>query len=505
MQNDRTVHFWNKFYSEFENQIQKGNPCLSEQQPTTPFHRDKSEDDDEITKRERSCITVPNSISTKTEPAIVSSHNIDSARYTASKEWILHPSVELFDLILMHARLLSMDHTSNNKIKQSSDTHTLREDDSRCPRVYRILEIGCGNSRLAIELWTYILHLQKLLEDAPSDRLTDEGIHDCSRQQIKNGIHLLRRRIQFWSSDVSDVCIKQNQRRDFNILKKSNAVDDEYSASFDSNNQFFQYCVINLTQPHPELENKFDLILDKGCLDTFLFRSKNRGASGQKCYAALIQTVLDNIQSWLKNADDNDVACPKSNDATCIRTRIEPETSIKSCEMTTTTQVQSDLKNDSGGVFIILSPRSKHKSLRDYCGFQTVYREQMDTSKLFIGALEAPRAIDKSSNLRNKATGITNSSKNDGNVFLYCCTKNEQYLNNKSYSYRIPIDNSHLSTSFTTLVNGKLPDDNEKCPSCRITFSDYRKRKCITGRGETYLYRHWTGHCQHCRESTWEP
>jgi hypothetical protein len=39
-----------------------------------------------------------------------------------------------------------------------------------------------------------------------------------------------------------------------------------------------RYEVLNVAEPHPELARNFDVILDKGCLDTFLFRSRSRGS-----------------------------------------------------------------------------------------------------------------------------------------------------------------------------------------------------------------------------------
>jgi SAM-dependent methyltransferase len=163
----------------------------------------------------------------------------------------------------------------------------------------RILEIGCGTSTLGRELWKYMQANPPAGEDQPS-------------------VHLL-------ATDVSEVCIRLNQERDAGLLDQGEKSSLEYK-------------VLNIAESHPELEGKFDLILDKCCLDTILFRSKDRGGE-------LIRSVVDNIQSWLSE----------------------------------------------DGVYVILSPRSKFKMVRDYAGFSSKERFELDPAEMQRGFLQGKK------------------------------------------------------------------------------------------------------------------
>jgi SAM-dependent methyltransferase len=164
----------------------------------------------------------------------------------------------------------------------------------------RILEIGCGTSSLGRELWKYM------------------RVNTPAGEEQESSVHLL-------ATDVSEVCIRLNQDRD------SGLIDQGENASI-------EYKVLNITESHPELEGKFDFILDKCCLDTLLFRSRQRGGE-------LVRSVIDNIQSWLSEE----------------------------------------------GVYVILSPRSKFKMIRDYAGFSSVERFELDPAKMQRGYLEGEK------------------------------------------------------------------------------------------------------------------
>lgn len=153
-------------------------------------------------------------------------------------------------------------------------------------RTIHILEIGCGTSVLAREFGKLLL-------------------------QKNNDAHML-------ATDISPVCIDFNRQRDEILILRETT-----SSPHDGQ---FEYRTLNALEQHPELHNSFDIILDKGCLDTFAFRSKQRGQN--QPYAPLIRTVLDNIHSWLKQ----------------------------------------------DGVYWVLTPRQKFRAVRDLRGFQSVQR-----------------------------------------------------------------------------------------------------------------------------------
>ena len=170
--------------------------------------------------------------------------------HDGAKEWILTPSVSLIEQALM------LDGMSN------------------------VLEIGCGTSCLARDLYCY----------------------------FKGAVTVV-------ATDVSAVCIRSNQRRD--------------RAMIESSKGRFEYQILNILQPNDTMKNKFDVIVDKGCLDTFLFRSSHQEREHLVC------TLLDNIHKWLK---------------------------------------------DDGGKYIVITPRPKVKFLRDYRGFSSINRLALDES-----------------------------------------------------------------------------------------------------------------------------
>jgi SAM-dependent methyltransferase len=186
-----------------------------------------------------------------------------------AKEWILQPSNELLELIA-----------------------------SQCPKSrsdLNILEIGCGTSTMARELWQHIQH--------------DES-----------------RNVYMCATDVSPVCIQINEERDEALLKNENSEPGKSSSAL-------EYRVLNVVEDRPNASVAcWDIILDKACLDTFLFRSRQRGQ--RRGYTTLVQTALDNIWSWM--ADD--------------------------------------------GVYLIISPRPRLKAVRDYAGFCSVEKHALSSA-----------------------------------------------------------------------------------------------------------------------------
>lgn len=284
----------------------------------------------------------------------------DAQEPSTDKEWILHPSEPLLKRI----------------------SQCLVDNQSTC---CRILEIGCGTSSLGRELWKYMRRISR----------GENGEQQCA----SSNHHLL-------ATDVSEVCIRQNQERD------SELCDSEQEGGG------VEYRVLDITKDYPELKGSFDLILDKGCLDTFLFRSRQRGG-GSKPYGPLVQNVVNNIQSWLSES----------------------------------------------GVYTILSPRNKLKTVRDYAGFSSVERITLDPTELCRGDLEGQDGEQES-------------------LFLYACRKN--------LSYTPGVDRAFP-------VEKPKPEDGDSCQRCALTFLEFRKGEAIVGRGEAYWFRMWRGHCAHCK------
>lgn len=218
----------------------------------------------------------------------------------AAKEWILQPTPALLEQLA--AQFPKPRH-----------------------KPLRILEIGCGTSTLVRDLWVW-------RQQQPQAQQPDW--HICA-------------------TDVSAVGIQQITARDADVLQASGGT--------------LEYRVLNAATPQPAdwmQQGAWDVILDKGCLDTFLFRSKQpRG--GQANYGALVRTVLDNMHGWLRDSDES--------------------------------------------VYMALSPRPKHKATRDYRGFSSVQRSAMDLATLRSGDIQ----------------GSTNH--NNDRVFLYTCRKNPAY------------------------------------------------------------------------------
>lgn len=201
----------------------------------------------------------------------------DYHKSNASKEWILQPSTDLLEFLRL-------------QFPRSSPSPDLK-----------LLEIGSGTSTLARDIWRYVITINK--NDGQKKRQTT---------------------VQMTVTDVSAACIQINKERDASLLDKN---------EFNNGNTLNYRTLDAINPPKEDLDSfscNYHVVLDKGCLDTFLFRSRNRGGIN-KSYSTMLQTLLDNIWSWLK--DD--------------------------------------------GVYLIISPRAKLKAVRDYAGFRSVQRHAL--------------------------------------------------------------------------------------------------------------------------------
>eukprot|EP00977_Amphora_coffeiformis_P020792 scaffold8504_cov267-Amphora_coffeaeformis.AAC.1 len=181
----------------------------------------------------------------------------------------------------------------------------------------RILEIGCGTSTLSRDLYLYWQSKHGGGGDVP--------------------IYVL-------ATDVSPVCIQQVRQRDANLLVQS---PPQQANNNTKNTAAFglDYQVLNLANPPPpEFMASFDIVLDKGCLDTFLFRSRHRGPQQhQTAQNSLVHTVVRHVHQCLRNHH---------------------------------------------GRYLILSPRRKIKVVRDFPGFVSVTRHDLRARGIVVGELD---------------------------------------------------------------------------------------------------------------------
>lgn len=256
-----------------------------------------------------------------------------------------------------------------------------------------VLEIGCGVSQLSLSL------LQRLLQNN----------HQHAPQ------------FDFVATDVSSICIEHNRIRD----------DAFVSLLHDTAAARLSYEVLDVLdtnlQSHSKHIRRYDMILDKGTLDTFLFRSK-RTNKGCELHPPLLMPLLNNIHRWLR--------------------------------------LGSDAK------YVIISPRSKIKSVRDFCGFKSVCRVRVDTTML-----------NSDDVILVKGNG-ENASISKSEVYLYICLKDDIYDPDEDVPYRSMKDSS---------------EDDSICTKCGMNFKQYRGTVDVKDQGEVVWTRRWRNHIVHCK------
>jgi hypothetical protein len=305
------------------------------------------------------------------------------------KEWILQPSSALVQQILDQ---IVVPNESTRHNESSTDLHAL--------------EIGCGTSLLSVELC---------------------AAWEQRSLSFQSRLHVL-------ATDVSPVCIEQQRAKlDRHVSARSENGGEAAPTST------LAYQVLNITehrQKDDAWKGKFDLIVDKGCLDTCLFRSKKA--------TMWLDTVLNNIHGWLK---------PKT------------------------------------GVYVVITPRSKLKAVRDFPGF-AVSRRPLTAEHYGRGDLE-PRSgctgQHKSNSHAQNNVGViaeVTDSSDWQQQYLYSCR-------------RVPLDSTEKERAETT---DSLSATSDRCPACGISFASFRLRHCQTrDRADTYWSRHWAGHTLHCK------
>ncbi|KAL7570542.1 hypothetical protein ACA910_004314 [Epithemia clementina (nom. ined.)] len=430
-QRKETLEFWNTFYREQE---------LEQQQ------QNKQQEQPEQEQRRQ----------TQFETERCESLN---------KEWIIQPNEalleKLFESFFAETKSLSeLDEKSPDKGSLSPSL--------------RILEIGCGTSTLSRDVYLY---LQQHLA-------MSTFVH-------KNNVTIL----EVMATDASPVCIAQMRKRDAQWLKREHESNNDRGEQ-QQQQSGLEYQVLNLTEPeedqHRAFQNKFDFILDKGCLDTFLFRSRKRGQ--QKCQIIHHPTA-------------------KSSSAEPAATSASPHAAVSYSYMLPLVKMVLDhvwswLKPETGR-YLILTPRSKVvREVRDYPGFVSpIRRHVLDANLFLIGDLDGnAKDISERGNKKNKSKTDNNDKTQQQNLssstpaqqcYLYECIKiKEESGLDRALLSSLPQATAAAAAAATTTT--AIADDST-CPVCAMTFYEYRKGECFDGRGSSFWNRRWLGHMRHCR------
>ena len=350
-----------------------------------------------------------------------------------SEEWISKPGEELL------AMIFDQIHDGRAGIEEENKLQ-------RKKRCVSILEIGCGTS-------TFVRDMKRHIEER--------------HPMIK---------VIACGTDVSAVCINVNNKRDCHYVCHGSSTNDDLYRTVDNNaiemgkntDGTLWYEVLNLLDGEPSRQN-WDLIIDKGCLDTFLFRSRQRGAR-KKLYPESLRTILDNLHGWLATT-----ATTRSTAAGCGNEKIEQEKEEQ--------RVKQELQPlvGRGGVYVCVTPRAKVKAMRDYAGFSSVKRYPLP--KTYRSKLEGKKNDGRCSN-------SCGNDYRDSPGYLFVCTKKDEY--NPGISLAFPADGSGNN-------NSTLQSEEDECPRCMMTFREFRKDEGIKFRGLMYWTRKWKAHHIHCK------
>ncbi len=264
---------------------------------------------------------------------------------------------------------------------------------------FSILEIGCGTSTLVRDLKRYIEERHPMID-----------VHACG-------------------TDVSKICIDINTKRDCSDIQ-TNIVIDENINGLDKQIQprgSLWYEVLNALDGEPSQRN-WDLIIDKGCLDTFLFRSRSRG-SRNKNYPECLRILLDNVHGWQGSREAAGDAASTDNDEQPTTTKTSQADGNNTVDDIIETSKRKESLRKTGSVYLCMTPRPKLKAVRDYAGFCSVKRctlpkncQSTLESKNYV-AKKIEGAIEGRS-----GDGVKVRKKSDSSLgYMYVCTRNDDY------------------------------------------------------------------------------
>lgn len=227
----------------------------------------------------------------------------ESSSPSEAKEWIVRPSEGLLRSIA--------DCLPQRRRSSCSGENTKGGE----PRRITVLEIGCGNSRFALRFWQHL-------------RSTN----------VEN--------VDVVATDVSDSCVERNNQRDRDVVSRALSGEGGGSSSF-------RYDVLDALARRPSStgvdaapDGEHEIVLDKGCLDTFLYRT---GKQKSAQYSPVVTVLLNNVHRWLR----------------------------------------------AGGKYVVISPRSKIIEIRDFNGFSSVKRVALHSENAHIGDLDGATAESK--------------------------------------------------------------------------------------------------------------
>lgn len=406
-QNDKTLKYWDNFYSYLDSSVQSLNQSRQQTSTAKPCASvfNNCIDDDSGGEHIHSI----NKSQEADKHPLGMNVNSSDGKESSELEWIAPNSPLLLDEVLSlfpkHKHLSQSDCNYNDN-------------------QVNVLEIGCGVSQLSRSI------LERIIQMREANSLSIDTAYS------------------FVSTDVSSVCLDHNRIRDGEFISSLNttatSLDLEKSKRATDSLCYEILDVIdenpcsNKSSPIKDHYQKYDIILDKGTLDTFLFRSK-RTKKGTSSHPPLLIPLLNNIHRFLSNG----------------------------CNAT----------------YLIISPRSKIKSVRDFRGFKSVRRRVLDSSLIGDSVLVGSNGNCRGVTNANSGGDMTNKAPRT-DVYLYECLKND--------SYQPGIDEPFYSS-------GHDSNDESACPNCGMKFSEFRGRVDIRDQGEVIWARRWNGHRVHCK------
>jgi SAM-dependent methyltransferase len=296
------------------------------------------------------------------------------------REWILKPTLALFRNIVDRAVLDGNVGTSADCYDtDDDDDHNSSSNNNICSGRQRrpvlssmsivavhVLEIGCGTSTLSEELcrcWDLLVASGSTPSSSASQQLLP-ALSSSPRPDVI--LHVI-------ATDISPVCIEHHRQRALKVGNQGQPQPrdddgDNAAAAATTTKHKVEYQVLDVTKDdRPDFRHRFDLVLDKGCLDTLQFRSK-QGDQGW-----IGGSALDNVRSWLKRGT---------------------------------------------GRYCVISPRSRQRVLRQYSGFAVdrwVMRGGSDDATTTTTLLQA-------GDLERRCPSKTNEQR----IFLYVCRYREK-------------------------------------------------------------------------------
>jgi hypothetical protein len=325
MQKGRTLDFWDAFY---ENELRQAAHNVRYQQD----RREDEGGDLSDNEQNENAATLP--------------------LHHTTKEWILQPSEAVLELL---CRQLVSPRRRMGSIHDCVATERRERDRSGCGgsssmmTIMRYIEIGAGTSCLSRAMFRYLLGNGRR-DAGPRKNHVVENHHDDGHH-LPGANQQQQRRLSALVTDVSAVCIEQNRQRDVSFLEEAGSS--------------FRYSTLNIeAAPRSDLCRSFDFVLDKGCLDTFLFWTRHRGGRRKEL---LMKKVLDNLYMMLKT------------EAHCC--------------------------------LLILSPRSKMRPLREHPGF-VCEKHKLDRAALGLAAAD----LSDGNKIGDRAA-----------IYLYACRRRPGY------------------------------------------------------------------------------